>query len=90
VCFQRLATDPHVRRYLMDGEIMEIGWCEAVIRDSDALFASEGIGLWLVSDAVAPEIPIGFCGFREFPELMPGSQLLYALLERATGRGLAR
>lgn len=89
--FQRLMTDLHIRCYLLDGEIVTRDQCVAEITTSAELFARAGIGLWLLSpreDAAAP--PIGFCGFRAFPEVQPDEpQLLYALIEAATGRGLA-
>lgn len=84
--FHALAVDPHVRRYLLDGEVMPREWADAELGSSDALFESRGVGLWLVHEAGEP---IGFAGFRVFAELEESPQLLYALVERATGRGLA-
>ena len=84
--FHRLATDAHVRRFLLDGAVVVLDWARAEIERSDALFAAIGLGLWLVLDG---ETPVGFAGFRVFEELSPEPQLVYALLERATGRGHA-
>src|SRR5690606_11817930 len=56
---------------------------------SDALFARLGVGIWLVSEPAAPDIAIGFAGFRVFAETGPEPQLLYALLPAFTGRGYA-
>lgn len=88
--FHALVVDPHVRRYMMDGRAMEPAWSRAAIDDSDALFASRGLGLWLVRERGREEAaPVGFCGFRVFEELGPEPQLLYAFVEAATGRGYA-
>jgi RimJ/RimL family protein N-acetyltransferase len=86
--FHALVQDEHVRRYLMDGEIFPREWSEARIRDSSALFERCGVGLWLVDEASSEELA-GFCGFLEFPALSQRPQLVYALLERFTGRGYA-
>lgn len=88
--FHALVVDPHVRRYLMDGRVMEPAWSRAAIDDSDALFAARGLGLWLVRERGREEAgPVGFCGFRVFEEMGPEPQLLYAFVEAATGRGHA-
>lgn len=90
--FHRLATDLHVRRYLMDGQVMTRDWSDEVVSASDALFESHGVGMWLVSESLSEHEhaqPIGFCGFRVFEELGREPQLLYALVEAHTGRGYA-
>ncbi|MEM7160434.1 MAG: GNAT family N-acetyltransferase [Myxococcota bacterium] len=84
--FLRLATDEHIRRYLLDGAVADADWARAEVQRSDRLFEREGVGLWLVS---VDEQPVGFAGFRVFEDLEPEPQLLYALLERVTGRGYA-
>jgi RimJ/RimL family protein N-acetyltransferase len=84
--FHALAVDPHVRRYLLDGQVVPREWADSELAASEALFASRGVGLWLVAEA---DETIGFAGFRLFPEVEESPELLYALLERATGRGLA-
>lgn len=88
--FHRLVVDPHVRRYLMDGQVMTPAWSRAALLDSERLFAARGLGLWLLHEAgrEAGE-PVGFAGFRIFEEMDPEPQLLYALVEAATGRGYA-
>lgn len=84
--FHRLAVDPHVRRYLLDGEVVGRGWCEEVLAASDALFERTGLGLWLLErDGEA----VGFAGFHVFEEMGPAPQLLYALSGTHSGRGLA-
>jgi RimJ/RimL family protein N-acetyltransferase len=84
--FHALATDPHIRRYLLDGAVVPRAWAEEEQRASDRLFAAYGVGLWLVREAGEP---IGFAGFRVFPENGPAPELLYALREPSSGRGLA-
>ncbi len=87
--FHRLALDPHVRQYLLDGQLVDRAWCAEQLRASDALFAARGVGLWLVSGRAAAGVCIGFCGFIRFDETGPEPQLLYALLPQHTGRGYA-
>ena len=86
--FHALIQDQHVRRYLMDGEVFPREWSEARVRDSIALFARRGVGLWLVRP-VDSRLVVGFCGFLEIPSVDPEPQLVYALLERFTGKGYA-
>ncbi|WP_428263502.1 GNAT family N-acetyltransferase [Haliangium sp.] len=86
--FHALVLDEHIRRYLMDGEVVDRGWCRDAIAVSTALFTDRGVGLWLISEPTA-EAAIGFCGFHVFPDIEPEPQLLYALLESVTGRGYA-
>ncbi len=64
---------------------MSATWSTDEIRKSDELFDSQGVGLWLVF-ASDPNRPIGFAGFRVFEEMGPEAQLLYALVEAATGQ----
>lgn len=82
----RLATDAHIRRYLLDGELVDEAWVAAEIQRSDQLFDACGVGLWIVHEH---DEAIGFVGFRVFEEIEPEPQLLYAFLERVTGRGVA-
>lgn len=86
--FHRLLIDPHVRRYLLDGEIVDREWSDEAIADSDRLFAARGLGLWLMFEA-DDEDPMGFCGFRVFAEMSQEPQLIYALVESAAGQGYA-
>ncbi len=90
--FHELVIDPHIKRYLMDGETFDRDWCRDAIAHSDTIFRDRGVGLWLVYEAGAEAAsagPIGFCGFFIFAELGPEPQLLYALREPLTGRGYA-
>jgi [ribosomal protein S5]-alanine N-acetyltransferase len=86
--FHGLVQDEHIRRYLMDGEVFPREWSEERVLASQTLFAQRGVGLWLVHDKTTGEL-VGFCGFLIFPSLHPEPQLVYAMLERFTGRGYA-
>jgi len=93
--FQQLAVDPHIKRYLLDGETVTQDWCLAELGRSQQLFRERGVGLWLIRENGEQAgrgrgaAPIGFAGFRVFEEVSPEIQLLYAFLERVTGRGYA-
>ena len=85
--FHRLVQDEHVRRYMMDGHVLPRAWSAQRIRDSRALFERRGVGIWLAYERITDDL-VGFCGFQDPPD---GSEprLVYALLERFTGQGLA-
>jgi RimJ/RimL family protein N-acetyltransferase len=85
--FHRLVQDEHVRRYMMDGQIFPREWSEARMRESQALLERRGVTIWLAQDKASGEV-VGFCGFWVAPSFVE-PQLLYALRERWTGRGLA-
>lgn len=85
--FHGLVQNGHVRRYLLDGNLLPRDWTEERIRESKKLFDRRGVGLWLATD-IANEL-VGFCGFLEFPSIHPEPQLVYAMLERFTGKGYA-
>jgi RimJ/RimL family protein N-acetyltransferase len=87
--FHGLLTDAHVKRYLLDGETVGREWARAEIEASERRFGDGGCGLWLVFEGGAGAVPVGFTGFRPFPDVGPEPQLLYAFLERVTGRGYA-
>lgn len=86
--FLALVQDDHVRRYLLDGNLVDRAWCAERIAGSQALFQARGVGLWLVRQRADHRL-VGFCGFMVFPELQPEPQLLYALLQPFTGQGFA-
>jgi ribosomal-protein-alanine N-acetyltransferase len=85
--FHSLVQDPHVRRYLLDGNLFPRDWTEERIRASKQLFERRGVGLWLATD-IANAL-VGFCGFLEFPSIHPEPQLVYAMFEQFTGKGYA-
>jgi ribosomal-protein-alanine N-acetyltransferase len=86
--FHSLVVDAHIRRYLMDDTIFPPEWTRERIGDSEALFARRGVGLWLARETASGAL-LGFCGFLELPSVHPDPQVVYALLERFTGRGYA-
>jgi len=86
--FHSLVQDAHVRRYLMDGEVFPREWSEERVRDSETLVERRGVGLWLAFDTASGELA-GFCGFLVIPSVHHEPQLVYALLERFTGKGYA-
>jgi ribosomal-protein-alanine N-acetyltransferase len=81
-----LAVDPHIRRYLFDGEAVPRAWADAAVERSRS---EPGVGLWLLHDRTGGS-PIGFAGFWRFEALGPESQLVYALRAEHTGKQLAR
>jgi [ribosomal protein S5]-alanine N-acetyltransferase len=83
----RILTDPEVRRYLLDGQVVPPEWVEAEVRSSRARFREEGLGLWAVTDHRSREV-LGLCGFQPFHD-PPELQLVCALAPSAWGRGLA-
>jgi RimJ/RimL family protein N-acetyltransferase len=85
--FHTLVQDDHVRRYLMDGELLPREWSEQCVRESTGLFERRGVGLWLAHQRDTGEV-VGFCGFLALPS-MQQPQLVYAMFERYTGRGYA-
>src|SRR5262245_11190471 len=86
--FHALVQDEHVRRYLMDGQLLPISATEERVRDSMDLFDSRGVGLWLAYETRSGELA-GFCGFLVIPSVHPEPQLVYALFERFSGVGYA-
>jgi RimJ/RimL family protein N-acetyltransferase len=86
--FHALTTDPHVRRYLMDGEVLPVAWASEQIAASSARFERGALGLWLARP-IGAETPIGFCGFLALPGTGLDNEQVYALAEAHTGRGLA-
>jgi [ribosomal protein S5]-alanine N-acetyltransferase len=86
--FHALVQDDHVRRYLLDGELHPPEWTRDRITDSRALFQQRGVGIWLVTERASGEV-VGFCGFLEIASIHPEPQLIYALLEKFSGKGYA-
>ncbi len=83
----RLWTDPDVRRYLFDDEIMERAWVATEIEHSLACFETQGFGQWAMF-LKGHHALIGFCGYRSF--LDPSEvQLIYGLAPAHWGQGLA-
>ena len=86
--FHALVQDAHVRRYLMDGQVLPRSWSADRVTDSARLVERRGVGLWLARNRETRDV-IGFCGFLEIPLIHPDPQLAYAIFERFTGNGYA-
>ena len=83
----RLFTDPDVRRYLLDDEVVPRAFVEHEIEENLALFETHGFGqcgLRLKDE----DVLIGFCGYRFFHD-PPELHLIYGIAPAYWGRGLA-
>lgn len=81
-----LFRDPHVRRYLLDDELVDEAWVEGEIRSSQERFERGGLGL-LTARLRSNGALVGFAGLRPFAE--PEPQLIYGILPAYTGKGIA-
>ncbi len=81
-------NDLEVRRYLFDDEAVPLSVVQEQIAASRGNFSRLGCGYFTLRLREAPDDVIGFAGLRSFgdPERI---ELLYALLPRYWGRGLA-
>jgi ribosomal-protein-alanine N-acetyltransferase len=79
--------DDGVRRFLLDGKLVDRDWVRGEIKDSMRRFAEGGFGIFLAREPIV-DAPVGFTGFRPFRE-PPVLELLYALYPAFWGRGLA-
>lgn len=80
-------TDPAVRKYLWDNEIISRETVEDIVAASERCFAEVGSGLFAVELAQAPGELVGFCGLRRMAD-GPDLELLYGVLPRHWGEGL--
>jgi ribosomal-protein-alanine N-acetyltransferase len=83
----RLFTQPGVRRYLWDDEIIPRERTAAVVERSAAWFETHDFGLWALSLKGSTEL-IGFCGFFHVHE-PPQLELLYGIAPEHWNAGLA-
>jgi ribosomal-protein-alanine N-acetyltransferase len=83
----RLLTQPGVRKYLCDDEIIPRERAASFVETSIASFEADGYGLWGVAPKDADTL-VGFCGFWFFHE-PPRLELLYGLGEDHWHKGLA-
>jgi RimJ/RimL family protein N-acetyltransferase len=86
--FAGLVQDAHIRRYMMDGQVLPASWAATKIAVSAALFDRLGVGLWIVHERKTGAL-VGFCGFLVLPDVHAAPELVYALREPFTGRGYA-
>jgi [ribosomal protein S5]-alanine N-acetyltransferase len=80
-------TDPAVRRYLWDNEVIARERVLDIVVNSEVAFSGSGYGLFAIELAAARGRLIGFCGLRRMEE---GGEveLLYGILPRYWGEGL--
>jgi ribosomal-protein-alanine N-acetyltransferase len=83
-----LWTQPLVRRYLWDDEIIDVERAAEPLRASEADFEAHRFGLWGIYRRGDTEVA-GFCGLRR-GELFPDPELLFAVADRWRRQGLAR
>lgn len=81
-----LWTDPEVRRYLWNDDIVTLDRVREVLEAGTRDFAARRYGLWGVHDTATGAF-IGFAGCREWPA--GGPELMYGLAPAWWGRGLA-
>jgi ribosomal-protein-alanine N-acetyltransferase len=79
-------TDPDVRRYLWDDEVIPVERARAIVADSVAEARTSGLGLRTVRRRGAETI-VGFCGL--LPNHAGEVELLYGLAPACWGQGLA-
>jgi len=79
--------DDSVRRFLLDGHLVDRDWVRSEIDGSMRRFAEGGLGIFLAREHI-DDGPVGFAGFRPFRE-PPVLELLYGLYPAFWGRGLA-
>jgi len=85
--FHALLTQPGVRRYLLDDEVIPRERTQSFIDTSIASFASNDYGLWGATEK-DDGVLVGFCGFWLFHD-PPRLELLYGLCDDCRGRGYA-
>ncbi len=81
-------NDPAVGRYLFDGEAVSREMVRAQLEASARSFQVLGCGLFTISLTEQPSEVVGFTGLRRYGEA-GDVEVLYALLPRVWGRGLA-
>jgi ribosomal-protein-alanine N-acetyltransferase len=82
-----LLTQPGVRRYLLDDEVIPRDRARFFIDTSTTSFAANGYGLWGAA-IKGDDALIGFCGFWLFHE-PPRLELLYGVADDYCRRGFA-
>ncbi len=83
-------TEPGVRKYLWDDEIISRQQVIDIVEGSLEQFAAQGDGIWVMGlhDETDEAAVIGFCGFWFFNE-PPQLELLYGLATSSWNKGLA-
>ena len=83
----KIFTDPFVRKYLWDDEVIPESQTHEILKINKEQFAKEHSGLWAMSEKGKEEI-FGFVGlWYFFSEVQP--QLLYGLIPEFAHKGYA-
>ncbi len=84
--FHRINSDPYVRQFLWDDQVIAIAIAEDILTENQKLFDQHQYGLWKI--ALQDGSIIGYTGlWFFFEEAQP--QLIYALLPEYSQRGFA-
>jgi ribosomal-protein-alanine N-acetyltransferase len=81
----RIWTEPAVRRFFWDGEVISKERAEAAVREGSEDFAKHGFGLWAAEEGGCL---IGFCGLRHL-DYASGVEILYGFAPSHWDRGFA-
>lgn len=84
----RLWTDPAVRRFFWDDEVISRGRAEAAVREAVEDFGRHGFGPWIAESGEGGGAPVGFCGLRHL-DGGPEVEVLYGISPPEWGRGYA-
>lgn len=83
----KIFTDPFVRKYLWDDQIISVDTVADILEQSQNYFSSNDFGLWKIISVASNQI-VGFTGlWHFFEESQP--QLIYGLLPAFTKQGYA-
>ena len=80
-------TDPDVRRYLWDNQIISVERVTEIVASSLSFFEETGSGFFAIEFANDSGRLIGFCGHRRFED-GESVELLYGILPGFQGAGL--
>lgn len=80
-------TDPDVRKYLWDDEVISLEQVAEVVASSTQDFATHGFGHWCATWKDSSAL-VGWCGLRYFGN-PPEVEVLYGVMPQAWGQGLA-
>ena len=83
----RFWTQPDVRRYLWDNEIISVEQVAEIVAASAAFFDQCGSGFFAIEPQDGSGALLGFCGHRRFED-GETVELLYGILPEHTGEGL--
>jgi ribosomal-protein-alanine N-acetyltransferase len=87
ILFYDLNTNPFIRKFLWDDQIIELATAKEIIERNQQHFMENKFGIWKIQLKISNEI-IGFAGlWYFFQDSQP--QLIYAILEGYTKCGYA-